>query len=67
MTMDQSKRPTPVADPEGKDEGVSRKPKGTEDSRPESAKPVKPGGQKPDTAMCENRRHPGMIDKNEDC
>lgn len=29
--------------------------------------PVIPGGRKPDTAMCEDRDKPGIVDKAEDC
>lgn len=30
-------------------------------------KPSIPGGRNPDTAMCEDRDHPGRIDKSNDC
>lgn len=30
-------------------------------------KPAIPGGRNPDTAMCEDRDHPGRIDKSNDC
>ncbi len=29
--------------------------------------PAIPRGRKPDTAMCEDRDRPGMVDKSEDC
>lgn len=32
-----------------------------------TAKPAIPGGRTPDTAMCEDRDHPGRIDKTNDC
>lgn len=80
MTTDQSKPPNPATEPErrnaqGAHEGAPHEPDEFEpqdqsrsgDGRPATDRPVKPGGRKPDTAMCENRRHPGMIDKNEDC
>lgn len=33
----------------------------------DSAKPAVPGGPNPDSAMCEDKGHPGRIDKSNDC
>lgn len=33
----------------------------------DSANPAVPGGRKPDSAMCEDKDHPGRIDKSNDC
>lgn len=63
----------PATNPErengqGKHDGSSRKPE--EFSRdPQAGKdwPPEPGGAKPNTAMCEDRNNPGMVDKGEDC
>ncbi len=35
--------------------------------RQQTDKPSIPGGRNPDTAMCEDRDHPGRIDKTNDC
>ena len=66
----------PATDPQsengqGKHDGIAHTPDEFDALNPaklpEADKPVVPGGRKPDTAMCENRNQPGMIDKNEDC
>ncbi|MDO9638423.1 MAG: hypothetical protein Q7J44_07750 [Pseudotabrizicola sp.] len=33
----------------------------------DSDKPAIPGGRNPDSAMCEDKVHPGRIDKSNDC
>lgn len=36
-------------------------------ARQGTPEPSIPGGRKPDTAMCEDRNRPGIVDKSEDC
>ena len=80
MTRERPKQHNPAADPErengqGKHEGVPHDPKEFDtlnpakqkDIRQDADNPVEPDGRKPDTAMCENRDRPGMVDKSEDC
>ncbi len=66
MSPNDEKKPMPR-----EAEQLGRQPQGVEADTPgpgsERAWPSKPRGAKSDTAMCENRGKPGMIDKNEDC
>ena len=70
----------PATDPprqhgQGRHEGSAHDPREFDDLNParqkgmpqHDDKPVIPGGRKPDTAMCEDKDRPGMIDKDEDC
>ena len=59
---------------QGRHEGMPHRPEEflrgqPEQNPPEQGKswPSRPGGAKPDTAMCENRDRPGFVDKDEDC
>lgn len=78
MTRERPKQHNPATDPErenaqGEHEGVPHKPEEFDTQNPkkqkdiQKAKPVIPGGRKPDTAMCEHKDRPGRVDKTEDC
>ncbi|RDW13744.1 hypothetical protein [Paracoccus thiocyanatus] len=64
----------PATDPErqnaqGKHEGVPHRPEEFDAVNPakQVRHPAVPRGHKPDTAMCEDRDRPGIVDKSEDC
>lgn len=64
MTKDQRKSPEAAqAEKAARTERIPRVP----DHASDDDKPVVTGGRKPDTAMCESRNKPGIVDKSEDC
>ncbi|MCV2448030.1 hypothetical protein [Paracoccus sp. DMF] len=75
MTREQATpKDNPATDPErengqGKHEGIPHQPEEFLEADPERGKewPAKPRGAKPNTAMCEDRSKPGIVDKGEDC
>lgn len=63
MTTPNPRKDNPATNPDrenaqGKHEGTAHKPQEW---------PSVPGGAKPDTAMCEDKAKPGIVDKSEDC
>ncbi|MFG6083937.1 hypothetical protein ACEUZ9_000172 [Paracoccus litorisediminis] len=75
MTRDHATdKDNPATDPprqngQGRHDGEPHKPQEFLKGDPEKGKdwPAKPRGAKPNSAMCEDRSKPGMVDKNEDC
>lgn len=69
-----TEKDNPATDPErqnaqGKHEGSPHSPEEFTKADPEAGKewPAKHRGAKPNTAVCEDRSKPGIVDKSEDC